>query len=193
MGQKAEYKSAVRSRRLIRQAFTELLKEKPLDKITVADIVRRADINRGTFYAHYSDVRAVIGQIEDEIIAKMLEIADNAGYKDFCTDPLPALLRVSKTLEENADFYRTLVNSNGSGLFMMRLMDVYVEHMMSDASIPEEVKTSPSFIAMVQYYAGGVINTYAAWFRDKIPLTLDEISLMLSLGIKEGTKLILDK
>lgn len=193
MGQKAEYKSAVRSRRLIRQAFTELLREKALDKITVADIVRRADINRGTFYAHYSDVRAVIGQIEDEIIEKMLEIADDAGYRDFCTDPLPALLKVSKTLEENAEFYRTLVNSNGSGLFMLRLMDVYVEHMMRDDAVPEEVRTSPGFIAMVQYYAGGVVNTYAAWFRDKIPLTLDEISLMLSMGIKEGTKLILDK
>lgn len=48
---KAEYKSAIRSRRMIQHALVELLQEKELDKITVTDIVTRADINRGTFYA----------------------------------------------------------------------------------------------------------------------------------------------
>lgn len=39
MGQKAEYRSAIRSRRMIREAYTQLLKEKDLSKITVTDIV----------------------------------------------------------------------------------------------------------------------------------------------------------
>ncbi|HNB53818.1 MAG TPA: TetR/AcrR family transcriptional regulator, partial [Anaerolineales bacterium] len=71
MGEKAEYRSSIRSKRLIRQAFVELLKEKDLEKITVTNIITRANINRGTFYAHYQDVRAVIEQIENEIIDKM--------------------------------------------------------------------------------------------------------------------------
>jgi len=50
---KAEYRSAVRSRRLIHTALADLLLEKPLDKITVTDVVNRAEINRGTFYLHY--------------------------------------------------------------------------------------------------------------------------------------------
>ena len=53
---KAEYRSAVRSRKLINDALADLLTEKPLDKITVTDVVNRADINRGTFYAHYRDI-----------------------------------------------------------------------------------------------------------------------------------------
>ena len=51
-GGRAEYRSAIRSRRMIREAYTVLLKEKDLSKITVTDIVNRADINRATFYAH---------------------------------------------------------------------------------------------------------------------------------------------
>lgn len=49
MAPKKEYRSAVRSRRLIREAFLQLLQEKELRKITVTDIVNRADINRTTF------------------------------------------------------------------------------------------------------------------------------------------------
>ena len=37
--EKKEYRSAVRSRKLIRQAFYELLKEKSFEKITVTDIL----------------------------------------------------------------------------------------------------------------------------------------------------------
>ena len=57
MGERKVYKSALRSRKWIRQAFMELLREKDFEKITVTDIVNRADINRSTFYAHYPDVR----------------------------------------------------------------------------------------------------------------------------------------
>ncbi|MBQ9733551.1 MAG: TetR family transcriptional regulator, partial [Clostridia bacterium] len=64
MGNKAEYRSALRSRRLIRDAFLALMQENGSAKMTVTEIVRRADINRATFYAHYSDVQAVISEIE---------------------------------------------------------------------------------------------------------------------------------
>ncbi|MBO5365138.1 MAG: TetR family transcriptional regulator, partial [Peptococcaceae bacterium] len=47
------YRNAVRSKTMIRQAFLELLQEKPYEKITVTDIAQRADLNRSTFYAHY--------------------------------------------------------------------------------------------------------------------------------------------
>ena len=36
---KAEYRSAVRSRKLINDALADMLIEKPLDKITVTDVV----------------------------------------------------------------------------------------------------------------------------------------------------------
>ena len=36
--------------RAIMDAFFELLVEKPLDKVTVADIAQRCGINRNTFY-----------------------------------------------------------------------------------------------------------------------------------------------
>src|SRR5208337_1117624 len=118
MKQKAEYRSSIRSKRLIRQAFVELLQEKELEKISVTDIIRRADINRGTFYAHYQDTQAVIEQIENEIIEKMLEFLGEFRFQNFFQDPLPLLLKISTYLEEDLEFYRILINSNGSEQFL---------------------------------------------------------------------------
>ena len=85
-----------------------LLKEKDLSKITVTDIVNRADINRATFYAHYPDVRGVTEEIENEIIAKMLEVLKEFEFTNFFRNPTPLLLQLSRYLEEDAEFYRIL-------------------------------------------------------------------------------------
>ncbi len=67
---KAEYRNSVRSRRLICNALLELMNEKPLEKITVTDIVNRADVNRGTFYLHYESVSDVINELQETLLAQ---------------------------------------------------------------------------------------------------------------------------
>ena len=59
--------SSVKTRNLIRDTFAELLYEKKnINKITVTELVQRADINRSTFYSHYDDVRHVAEDIKAE-------------------------------------------------------------------------------------------------------------------------------
>lgn len=50
---------------LIRKAFTELLQNKPVQSISVKELCTAAGINRGTFYAHYTDIYDLMHQIED--------------------------------------------------------------------------------------------------------------------------------
>lgn len=45
-----------RTRSEIRQALLDLLQEEPWGKITVAEITRKADVSRKTFYDHYHDI-----------------------------------------------------------------------------------------------------------------------------------------
>lgn len=57
----------IRTKKEIRHSFFELLKEKPINKITVSDIIRKADINRSTFYFYYDDIYDMIEQINNDI------------------------------------------------------------------------------------------------------------------------------
>lgn len=187
MREKAEYKSALRSRKLIRQALVDLLKEKRLEKITVTDVIKRADINRGTFYAHYQDTRAVIEQIENEVIEQLLEFLGEHRYKNFLQTPLPFLSSVSKYLEEDLEFYRILMNSNGAELFLIKLKNIFVKHIEMDANIPEEIKRSPAFLIRVHFVAGGLVNLYQVWFRGELDMSPFEISLEASKIISSSS------
>jgi len=180
MGQKAEYRSAIRSRRMIREAYMELLKEKDLSKITVTDIITRADLNRATFYAHYPDVRGVTEEIENEIIEKMLEVLKEFQFTNFFRNPAPLLLQASRYLEEDADFYRILVRANGSEIFMEKLKKVFADHMLNDSDIPESMRQSQMVELRVCYFAGGIVNLYKQWFRGDLHCTLNDIALEVS-------------
>lgn len=48
--------SSLTTKKAIAYAFKELLIEKPLNKITINDITNKCDINRQTFYYHFTDI-----------------------------------------------------------------------------------------------------------------------------------------
>ena len=49
-----------RTRKLILDAFIELMREKSFEDITIQDIAERATVNRVTFYAHFTDKYALL-------------------------------------------------------------------------------------------------------------------------------------
>ncbi len=67
-----EDRRAKRSRRLLLEAFRALLTEKTFDAITVQDVSERADVNRGTFYAHFPDKYALLEQVVGESFEQAL-------------------------------------------------------------------------------------------------------------------------
>lgn len=180
MGQKTEYRSAIRSRRMIRDAYTQLLKEKDLSKITVTDIIKHADLNRATFYAHYPDVRGVTEEIENEIIAKMLDVLEEFRYTNFFRNPAPLLLKLSRYLEEDVDFYRTLIRANGSEIFMEKLKKMFTDYMVNDSDIPDDMRHSKMIRLRICYFAGGIVNLYKQWFRGDLDCTLNDIAMEVS-------------
>lgn len=53
---------------MLKQALLSFLKEKPINKITVKEVCERAELNRATFYAHYSDCFALLESIEEDLL-----------------------------------------------------------------------------------------------------------------------------
>lgn len=56
----AEDRRVRRTRRTLHEAFIELVLERGYERITVQDILDRADIGRSTFYAHFRDKEALL-------------------------------------------------------------------------------------------------------------------------------------
>ena len=88
---------------LIRHAFLQLLKEKPLQSITVRELCQSAGINRGTFYTHYRDIYDLMHQIEEEMTqefhAKMMPLLSGSNNVDL----VDMITEIFSLIQNNAE------------------------------------------------------------------------------------------
>lgn len=192
MAQRKEYRSALRSRRMIRQAFQELLREKEFDKITVTDIVNRADLNRSTFYAHYPDIYGIVEEMQEEIVCRNMTLFQQIQYRDILRDPLPYLQSIAATLEENQQLFQTL----GRTIQVRPQLDQYLvmmaQDIMTHSDIPDAVRSSPYFPIRVHFFLGGILNAYQQWAEGNIPCSLEDITRDIGRIIQQSATGFLD-
>lgn len=175
MTERREYRSSIRSRRMIRNAFLELLEEKEFGKITVTDIVKRADLNRSTFYAHYPDVTGVVEEIQDEIINRNMELVKQMKYRNILKDPMPYLNSICDTMEDNIRLFTKMGHSSDVHIHLDKYRIMIAEDIMSHEEIPEDIRKSPFFEIRIHFFVGGIMNTYQQWIEGKLKCTLTEI------------------
>lgn len=189
MTERKEYRSAIRSRRMIRQAFLELLREKPYEKITVTDIVNRADINRSTFYAHYPDVRGLVEEIMNEAINNSTKLVTDNNYLDIFRDPMPFLQDLTRIGLENVELYRLLGRSDFALRQVERIKEDLTEKAVSTVDIPEEIRKSNAFRIHIHFFVGGILNTYQQWLQGKLDCSTDEIVEQIARLIQNNADL----
>ena len=190
---KAEYRSAARSRRLIRDAYVNLMQEKPIDKISISDIVREADLNRGTFYAHYSNPMDVLMEIANAILGDVEGFFADFSFTDFLQNPMPLLLRVEKLLADNLDFYRRINLNTASIGFTDRIKKILIEYISSNKSVPENLRNNPHFKVALELFAGGLISVYLGFVLGTIRASAREITETISILISQSASLLFTK
>lgn len=171
---KAEYRSAIRSRKLINDALADLLQEKPLDKITVTDVVTKADINRGTFYAHYRDIPDVVDHLIHQTFSAIRDAV--IGKAESITDIGQTLLiTIQSILEEDLFFYRKILNSSASIIMQEQLVSIVVDFMLEHKDNFYSGDHA-EYQAAIRFCAGGLSNLYRDWFSGKLPYSLSELT-----------------
>lgn len=171
---KAEYRSAVRSRKLIQRALADLLHEKPLNKITVTDVVRRAEINRGTFYAHYTDIPDVIHHLIGEIFSS---IRDQVLDTPISLNELShaVLIHIQTILESDLDFFRKVMASSASVLIEQELVRLILDYLIQNEQKFSTLEHD-QYLLTIRFCAGGITNLYWEWLAGSIDLSLEELT-----------------
>ena len=194
MAERRQYRSALRSKRLIRQALLELLEEKEYERITVTDIVKRADLNRSTFYAHYPDVHGVVEEIQQEIVARNVALIQELKYRSIIQDPMPYLQGISAMLQENLELFRKLGHTENVHRHLDEFRRIIVEDVLKNDELPAQLRNSTAVSIRLHFFVGGIMNTYQQWAEGKLPCSLEEISREIATLIqKSGADYLLEE
>lgn len=122
---KKQYRSVRNTKRKLRDGLIELLKEKHASEIKVKELCEKVDINRGTFYYHYTDIFDMINSIENEFFESFNEIIKSMDDSKRSKEAAFNIIQmVFEFFDKNAELSATLIGPNGNMSFLQQLKDL---------------------------------------------------------------------
>jgi len=186
MPEKSTDRRIIRTKRLIRDALTELMEEKGFEGITVRDLTQKAEINRGTFYLHYHDKYDLLEQSEAEILIEIQKIAQEINPLDFMNfnredEPFPFIINLFEFFQENSSFMKVILGPNGDASFQGKLKEfikqTFFQNIMSKINSDNLLVPADYLFAYVSSAHLGVIQHWLDSGMEKSPR---EIAMILS-------------
>ena len=110
-----------RTRMRLQQAMLELLKEKDARSITVRELTQRADVNRGTFYAHYKDVFDLLDQMEQDLFQRLTQLLSSYSTQDLQRGLTPLLTDVFRFVRDDPVLRLAFLDQRTQDSFFRRL------------------------------------------------------------------------
>ncbi len=110
-----------KTREAIFHAFITLLSKKDFERITVGEIIDRADIGRATFYAHFETKDFLLKELCAELFCHIFDAAeDNSTHKHIfdCKAPDSVFLHLFEHLQKNDNHILELLFSQNNALFL---------------------------------------------------------------------------
>lgn len=172
---KKTYRNALRSKAMIRQAFLELLEEKEMDRITVVDIVQRADLSRNTFYAHYQDVNAVLEEFQQQMYDGLSGALDEAVAQKAPDGMQHLLQKMAEYVEENKRSFRVLMRAPCAQTDVLQHIKQMLVDRVMGAIDPRQVKDSKGLHIFLEVVTVGSLGLLYQYLRDEVELSTEEI------------------
>lgn len=168
-----------RTRKHLHEALRALILEKRYDKITVQDIIDRADVGRSTFYAHFLDKEDLLVkglQMYGMAFNERMKSAEHAANREHVVHSLAFFQHAY----ENEDLYRAMLNGGGADF----LQSTAREHITANiqAHLGNELAggalNDNTFQVVTHFLAGALMSILMWWLNNGMPMPPAEINAM---------------
>ncbi len=174
------------SKKMFQNAVLELLEEKGgIEKISVRELCARAELNRSTFYAHYTQPREVLAEAEEEILretaAHLKKIGEQktGGGKEFISSFL-------RYIRENDKIFRVLLVTAADPAFKSRFIQLSLLNLFAHMQFTTDAEKQQY---VYSYLLNGSFGVITQWIRADYTAAVPELVELLftlnSAALKE--------
>ena len=190
MGDKEKDRRVRRTRRSLHQALMSLILEKRYAKITVQDIIDRADVGRSTFYAHFLDKDDLLVQglamFSDDLNAH-LRTSEHDGQG---TEHVLHSLIFFQHADTHHDLYKAMQEGGGADIIMeagrWHLTEDIQHHL--DALFPDGTPAEILMPVITSFLAGAMLSVLMWWLDAGRPYPPEEINEMFQQLAMSGVE-----
>ena len=152
------------TRKAIMQSFMKLVDQRPINKVTIKDIVEDCGINRNTFYYHFSDIPALIEAIVQEEAAELFQTHPTITSYEEC-------IRLAiQEIQKNKRAVLHIYNSSNRDIYEHYLMQVcqyivetYLNTLLGDRKIDRQDRE-----IIVTVYSCQCFGLFIDWLNNNL-------------------------
>lgn len=173
----------------LRAGLARLMQTKSIKEITVKELVEEVDINRSTFYLHYSDIYQMLESIEGELMDTITAVISEHPLNPIAEkSTFPFIEDIFSILSENKDICNALLGPNGDIAFVMRIETLIAENILEQLSplFPENIQDIRYTYA---FCLNGCVGLVKAWLAGDIAETPEHIAKLTHTLVRNTTRL----
>lgn len=177
-----------KTKKAAHSAFITLLGDHSFEEITITDICRIADINRKTFYNHYTGIYQLMEEIENLIVREFEQLLNQYNIDTVLNKPQIFFDALNNVIRDKYEDYFRLVSSNYStGLvtkiiaaLKMRIKEFMVEADLFNVKYVDYIIT---------YTISGLVSLYQSVFdQEGFNTGSDRLSAFSRIIVMEGVR-----
>jgi probable dihydroxyacetone kinase regulator len=155
------------TKRMFAEAIMELMHRKPLDKITVSDIISFCGASRRTFYYHFKDKQDLICWIFDWKVRTEVGVSDAIDEYGNRTYFINELLH---HMYDNRGFYANALRSGAQNNLVSHLFNFIYNYRRQQISVVLDGRyMDPKGIKfLAEFFTHGIIGTISYWANDSL-------------------------
>lgn len=165
-----------RTENTIIEAFWELLNEKPYNKITVNNIVKKCEMNRNTFYYHFHDIPDLLEKsIKKETDAIILKHQHYEFIDDYLKPIVQSILDRKKAI---FNIYHSIdrdIFLNELEKILLYYVDQYIDIIIQDFTLQSQDRQ-----LLVRFYKSTLIGITLDWLNEGMNYDLVEDFIQIS-------------
>ncbi len=172
-----------RTQKLLKDSLIELMQEKEFKNISVKDITDRADLNRGTFYLHYSDTYHLLQQMQEDVLNDFQDMINCYGHAFKGGTLLPVLNPVIDYIVDNSAVCMIMFENSASNDFLNKFHHLIHENgrLIIREMYPDADETiSVCFFEFITY---GLIGMLKQWINTGMTLPKDKLAALADKAV----------
>jgi len=161
----------------LQESLIELLQDKELDKISISELCKKANVNRGTFYLHYQDV----AELFEEYFHNMTEDLRIAYYEPYLLTHYKIenlssdMIRIFHHVEKYKKFYKIVFNRKTPMIYYYQLFEIIRNYLID--SITEYNSQYKEYSA--SYQANAIIGLVIQWVQNDFKESPEQMNKIL--------------
>lgn len=168
------------TRKAFVEAFCDLYREKPIEKISVREVSLRAGYSRATFYNYFRDMYDLRDHAEDAFIDSVMDrVLENIRSGRQMEDFVGTFMEI---LREESFFINVFIGSANNSRFIENIYNKAAPALIDAFDVRDVNPTAPYAL---KFYISGLIPTIGMWLRNKT-ITERDFALLIKGILKDG-------